>query len=77
MRESQIRRLGEISFNREKNYLREALDRLERSAALSEDDDKNINGTNNRNNEKTATATLGGGGGRRLAPAGAIIPRIY
>ena len=77
MRESQFRRLGELRDNRDKNEVREALNLLERSAAFSEDDVNDNNGINNRNNNKTTMTTLGGEGGRRLAPARAIISRIY
>ena len=77
MREYQIRRLGELRSNRDENEVREALNRLVRSAALSKDDANDDNGINNRKNGKIATATLGGGGGRTLAPYGAIIPIIY
>ena len=77
MREYQIRRLGDLRANRDENEVREALDRLERSASLFENDNNNENGTNNINNGKKAMATLGGGGGRRLPPVGEIIARIY
>ena len=75
VRESQIRRLGELRDNKNENEAREALNSLERSSALSKYDNTNENGINNSNNGKTAT--LGGGGGRILAPDGVIIPRIY
>ena len=52
VREYQIRRLGELRANRDENEVREALDRLERSAALSEYDDNDNNGINNSNNRK-------------------------
>ena len=77
VRESQIQRLGELRANRDKNEVREALDRLKRSASLSKDDNNKDNGIKNSNNIKTGTATLGGVRGKILAPAGAIIPRIY
>ena len=57
MRESQFRRLGELRDNRDKNKVREALNRLERSAAFSEDDVNDNNGINNRNNKKTTMTT--------------------
>ena len=60
MREYQIRRLGEIRANRDKNEVREAIDRLERSAALSEEDDNNNNGVNNKNNSKDEDGKVGG-----------------
>ena len=77
VREYQIWKLGKLRSNRDDNEVREALNRLDRSATLSEDDDNDDNGINNRKNGKIATATLEGRGGRRLAPDGAIIPIIY
>ena len=40
--------------------MREDLDRLERSAALSENDDNNNNGINNSNNVKNGDGNVGG-----------------
>ena len=77
VRESQIQRLGEPRSNREESEVREALNRIKRSAALSKDYENNNNGINKSNNGKTVTETLGGEGGRRLPPARAIIPIIY
>ena len=70
VRESHIRRLGGLRAYRDKNKVREALGRLDRGAALFKDD-------NNSNKGKNVDGDVGGGGGRRLAPAGATIPRIY
>ena len=50
VRESYIWRFGELRSNSDKNKVREALSRLERSAALSKDDNNNDNGTNNSKN---------------------------
>ena len=52
VRESHIRRPGELRANRDKNEVREALDRLKRIAALSEDDDNDDNVINNSKHEK-------------------------
>ena len=49
MREYYIRRLGEIRANSDENEVRESLDHLERSSALSKDDSNNENSTNNTN----------------------------
>ena len=40
--------------------MREALDRLERIAAISEDDNKDDNGINNSNNGKNGDVNIGG-----------------
>ena len=60
MRESYIRRFGEIRSNRDKNEVREALDRLKRSAALYEYDNNNDNGINNSKNGKNGNDNVGG-----------------
>ena len=60
MRESQIRRLGELRSNRDENEMREALNCLNRSTDLSKDDNNNDDGIENSNNRLTVTATLGG-----------------
>ena len=60
VRESQIRRLGGLSSNRNKNEMRKALDLLKRSAALSKDDENDDTGTNNSNNGKNGDVDIGG-----------------
>ena len=60
MREYQIWRFGELRDNRGKNEVRGDLNRLERNAALSEDDDNDNNGINNSNNGKNGEGNVGG-----------------
>ena len=60
VRESQIRRLGELRANMDKNEVREALDRLDMSAALSKDDDNDNNSINISNNSKKGNGDVGG-----------------
>ena len=60
VRESHIRRLGELSDNRGENELGEALNRIERSAALYEDNNNNTNIINNSNNGKNYEGDVGG-----------------
>ena len=57
VRESQIRRLWELRANRDENEVREAIDCLKRSAALSKDDN---NGIKNRNYGKDGDGNVGG-----------------
>ena len=59
VRESQICRLGEPRANRDKNKVREALNCLERSASLSEDDENDDNGINNSNSSKNSDGDVG------------------
>ena len=78
VRESHIWMFGELTANRDKNEVRDSLDSLKKSAALSKDDNNNNNGINNSNNNKNGDVNVGGRGAERgLAPAGDIIPRIY
>ena len=58
VRESQMQRLVELRSNRDENEVREALGHLERSVAISEDDNNDDNGINNRNNRQTAKRRL-------------------
>ena len=58
--ESQIRKLGELRANRDENEVREAPDRLNRSAVLSKDDNNNDNIITNSNNGKNSNGNVGG-----------------
>ena len=60
VRESQTRRFGELKDNKDENKVREALNRLERSADLSKDDNNDNNGINNRKNGKNGDSNVGG-----------------
>ena len=60
MRDFQTRRLGELRANRDENAVRGALNRIERSAALSEDDENNANTINNSNNCKNEDGNVRG-----------------
>ena len=60
MRESHTQRLGDLRANRDEKEVREALNLLERSAALSKDDENDDTGTNNSNNGKNGDVNIGG-----------------
>ena len=60
MRESHTQRLGDLRANRDEKEVREALNLLERSAALSKDDENDDTGTNNSNNGKNGDVDIGG-----------------
>ena len=59
VRESQIRRLGKLRAYMDKDKVREALNCLEISVSLFEDDYKDDNGMNNSNNGKNGNRDVG------------------
>ena len=58
--ESHIRRLGVLRSNRDKNEVRDDLDHIERSAAISKYDNNEENVINNSNNKISGNVNVGG-----------------